>query len=63
MDRATSGPVCYSIAILAVAALFGREMWVAYRSSRSVTLSVATIVLTVAAFAIIAVRLISLMRL
>lgn len=62
VDRITSGPVCYSIALLAIIALFGREMLLVHRSRGSATLTVATTVLTVAAFAIVSARLLSLIR-
>lgn len=63
VEQTTAEPIFYGIAVLAVVALFGREMWVAYRSTRSVALTVATTVLTVAAFAIVTARLLALLRL
>jgi hypothetical protein len=62
VDRITSGPLFYSIAVLAVVALFGREMLLVYRSRGSVALSVATTVLTLAAFAIVTARLLALVH-
>jgi hypothetical protein len=62
VDRLTSGPLCSSIAVLAVVALFGRQMLIVYRSEGSVVLSVATAVLTLAAFAIVTARLLALLR-
>ena len=62
VERITSGPLCYSIAVLAVVALFGREMLLVHRSRGSATLSVATTVLTLAAFAIVTARLLALVR-
>jgi hypothetical protein len=62
VGRITSGPLCYSIAVLAVVALFGREMLIVYRSRGSVAVTVATTALTLAAFAIVTARLLAIVR-
>lgn len=60
--KVTSGPLWYSITLLAVAVLFGREIWVTYRGTKSIALSVVSVVLTVAAFAIVGGRLVAMAR-
>ena len=60
--EATSGPLWYSVTLLAIVVLFGREIWAATRGTRPVALSLATAVLTIAAFGIVGVRYIALAR-
>jgi hypothetical protein len=60
--RETARPLLYAIPLLAVVLLFGREMLISYRGTRSITLSVATTVLTVSGLAIVTVRLLALTR-
>jgi len=60
VNRATSGPLWYSICLLAIALLFGREMWATSRGTRPVALSLVSVALAVAAFGIVGVRLVAL---
>ncbi len=60
--QATSGPLWYSIALLAIIMLFGREIWAATRGSRPVVLSLATAVVTIAGFGVVGVRFVALAR-
>jgi hypothetical protein len=60
--RETARPLLYAIPLLAVVLLLGRELLINYRGTRSITLSAATTVLTVAGLAIVAARLVALTR-
>jgi hypothetical protein len=60
--HATASPLLYAIPLLAVAFLFGREMLIGYRGTRSVTLAATTAVLTLAGLAVIGARLLSVTR-
>jgi hypothetical protein len=62
VGRETGRPLLYAIPLAAVALLFGREMLMGYRGTRSITLSAATTVLAVAGLAIVAARLLALTR-
>jgi hypothetical protein len=60
VDRVTSDPLCYSIVLLAIATLVGRQIWVTSRPSVPLALSLTTLVLTAAGFAIVLGRLVAL---
>jgi hypothetical protein len=62
VEGATAGPLWYGIVLVAIALLSGREMWMTYRGTRPVALSLVTMVLTAAAFAIVVVRALALAR-
>jgi hypothetical protein len=59
---ATAGPLLYAVPLLAVTFLFGREMLIGYRGTRSITLAAATTALTLAGLAIVGARLLALTR-
>jgi hypothetical protein len=60
--QATSGPIWYSIVLLAIVMLFSLEMWAATRGTRPVVFSVATGVVAIAGLALVGVRFDALAR-
>jgi hypothetical protein len=60
--RVTAQPLWYAVPLAAVALLFGREMLISFRGTRSIALSTVTALLTVAGFAIVTARLLALTR-
>ena len=60
--QATSGPLWYTIVLLAIVMLFSLEIWAATRGTRPVVFSLATALVAIAGLAVVGVRFEALAR-